>query len=163
MKILQLFIFLAVMFTVSSCSKEDKATFVVVTVIDGKTGQPAPGATVALFTLSGNDTLRTTVNPQLTNASGVASIPVPFVFRYYVVAQTNTEKNYYGQGYIPIGYFKSQADIDNSPIQTPTPVVGGIKFQDTNGDGKIDASDIQQPPAVQLTMGAKNPITVTMY
>lgn len=41
-----------------------------------------------------------------------------------------------------IGYFKDQADIDNSPAQTFSTVLpGDIKYEDVNGDGKIDAND----------------------
>lgn len=41
-----------------------------------------------------------------------------------------------------IGFFKDQADIDNSPTQTFSTVrPGDIKYEDVNGDGKIDAND----------------------
>ena len=45
-------------------------------------------------------------------------------------------------GYQAIGFFKDQADIDNSPTQTFSAVrPGDIKYADINGDGKIDAND----------------------
>lgn len=41
-----------------------------------------------------------------------------------------------------IGFFKDQADIDNSPVQTFSTVKpGDIKYEDVNGDNKIDAND----------------------
>lgn len=41
-----------------------------------------------------------------------------------------------------IGFFKDQADIDNSPAQTFNTVKpGDIKYRDVNGDNKIDAND----------------------
>ncbi len=41
-----------------------------------------------------------------------------------------------------IGFFKDQADIDNSPTQTFCQVVpGDIKYEDVNKDGKIDEND----------------------
>lgn len=50
----------------------------------------------------------------------------------------------YGQnfGLKALSLFQSQEEIDNSPTQTYGPVrVGDIKYQDINGDGKIDAND----------------------
>lgn len=46
-------------------------------------------------------------------------------------------------GYVAEGLFRSQEEIDNSPVQNlgSTPVVGDIKYRDINGDGKIDDSD----------------------
>lgn len=42
-----------------------------------------------------------------------------------------------------IGFFKDQADIDNSPVQTFSTVKpGDIKYEDVNGDNKIDANDV---------------------
>ena len=41
-----------------------------------------------------------------------------------------------------IGLFQSQEEIDNSPVQTFGEYrVGDIKYQDINGDGRIDADD----------------------
>lgn len=41
-----------------------------------------------------------------------------------------------------LGLFKSQEEIDNSPVQTFGEYrVGDLKYQDMNGDGKIDAQD----------------------
>lgn len=41
-----------------------------------------------------------------------------------------------------IGYFKDQADIDNSPTQTFSTVrPGDVKYEDVNHDGKIDSND----------------------
>ncbi|TKG89882.1 SusC/RagA family TonB-linked outer membrane protein [Puteibacter caeruleilacunae] len=47
-----------------------------------------------------------------------------------------------GLNYIALGYFKDQADIDNSPIQTWSEVMpGDLKYKDVNGDGVISAQD----------------------
>ena len=41
-----------------------------------------------------------------------------------------------------IGYFKDEADIANSPVQTFSTVKpGDIKYKDVNNDGKVDAND----------------------
>lgn len=46
-------------------------------------------------------------------------------------------------GYQAIGFFKDQADIDNSPVQRlgTEPKAGDIKFKDQNGDNVIDEQD----------------------
>ncbi|MEG1616831.1 MAG: TonB-dependent receptor [Bacteroidales bacterium] len=45
-------------------------------------------------------------------------------------------------GLVALGLFESQEEIDNSPNQTFGQYrVGDIKYQDTNGDGKIDSND----------------------
>ena len=45
-------------------------------------------------------------------------------------------------GLLAIGLFQSQEEIDNSPVQTFGEYrVGDIKYQDINGDGRIDADD----------------------
>lgn len=48
------------------------------------------------------------------------------------------------RGYISLGLFKDQEDIDSSPTQTSnTPILpGDIKYKDVNGDGKITTDDI---------------------
>ena len=45
-------------------------------------------------------------------------------------------------GLLAVGLFQSQEEIDNSPVQTFGEYrVGDIKYQDINGDGRIDADD----------------------
>ncbi len=45
-------------------------------------------------------------------------------------------------GLVALGLFESQEEIDNSPVQTFGEYrVGDIKYQDINGDGKIDSYD----------------------
>ncbi|MBZ4187340.1 SusC/RagA family TonB-linked outer membrane protein [Niabella beijingensis] len=61
-------------------------------------------------------------------------------------------------GLVAIGFFKDQADIDNSPLQKYMEQVrpGDIKYQDTNGDGVIDDFDrvpIGYPRTPQLVYG----------
>jgi hypothetical protein len=47
-------------------------------------------------------------------------------------------------GYIALGLFQSQQEIDNAPDQSAlgTPRVGDIRYKDLNGDGKIDQNDV---------------------
>lgn len=44
-------------------------------------------------------------------------------------------------GLTAIGFFKNQDDIRNSPVQFGNVIPGDIKYQDLNGDGKIDSND----------------------
>jgi TonB-linked SusC/RagA family outer membrane protein len=48
------------------------------------------------------------------------------------------------RGLVALGIFQSQEEINNSPAQTFQVNVkpGDIKYQDINGDGKIDANDV---------------------
>ncbi|SER24629.1 SusC/RagA family TonB-linked outer membrane protein [Pedobacter rhizosphaerae] len=41
-----------------------------------------------------------------------------------------------------IGYYTSAADIASSPVPTVTPRVGDLKYEDLNGDGKINSYDM---------------------
>ena len=48
----------------------------------------------------------------------------------------------YERGLIALGFFKDQADIDNSPVQQFGQVkVGDIKYKDVNGDNVINEND----------------------
>ncbi|MDR1527685.1 MAG: TonB-dependent receptor [Dysgonamonadaceae bacterium] len=48
----------------------------------------------------------------------------------------------YISGYVALGLFNDQDDIQNSPIQTfGSYMPGDIKYKDVNGDGKIDSDD----------------------
>ncbi len=57
--------------------------------------------------------------------------------------RTTYQTDYYGIGYHSLGYYTSADDVLNSPkLVTSTNLVpGDIKYDDTNGDGRIDASD----------------------
>lgn len=44
-------------------------------------------------------------------------------------------------GYIALGLFESEEEIENSPLQNGDVRPGDIKFKDLNGDGKIDSYD----------------------
>ncbi|QNK63263.1 SusC/RagA family TonB-linked outer membrane protein [Pedobacter sp. PAMC26386] len=58
-----------------------------------------------------------------------------------------------------IGFFNSQEEINNSPLQTYGPVQpGDLKYKDQNGDGRIDQNDgvaIGKPFNAQFTYGAQ--------
>ena len=47
------------------------------------------------------------------------------------------------RGLVALGFFESQEDIDNSPLQQFGQVkVGDIKYQDVNGDGVVNETDV---------------------
>lgn len=46
------------------------------------------------------------------------------------------------RGFVAEGFFKDQAEIDSSPVQTfGTPRPGDVRYKDINGDGRIDSYD----------------------
>lgn len=46
------------------------------------------------------------------------------------------------RGLIALGLFKDEEDVKNSPTQFGKVLPGDIKYQDINGDGRIDDYDI---------------------
>ena len=45
------------------------------------------------------------------------------------------------RGFVALGLFKDQQDVDMSPSQFGTVRPGDIKYKDVNGDGKITDDD----------------------
>ncbi|PGH38819.1 MAG: hypothetical protein CRN43_12815 [Candidatus Nephrothrix sp. EaCA] len=67
-------------------------------------------------------------------------------------------------GLIALGYFKSQEDVNDSPIQGwGQTAPGDIKYKDLNGDGRVDSFDetfIGNPPGLpKISCGAGGSIT----
>jgi len=62
------------------------------------------------------------------------------LFPYQTVTGHSLDNRF---GYVALGFFKDQADIDNSPKQTFTTQVspGDIKYKDMNGDNIINSYD----------------------
>uniref|UniRef100_A0AB33JI16 TonB-dependent receptor n=1 Tax=Prevotella sp. GTC17260 TaxID=3236796 RepID=A0AB33JI16_9BACT len=63
----------------------------------------------------------------------------PYVWKTYTGKPLNPT-----YGYIAEGLFKSQEEIDNSPVQTglgSTPLPGDIKYRDVDGNGIINSND----------------------
>jgi TonB-linked SusC/RagA family outer membrane protein len=61
--------------------------------------------------------------------------------RYPYLAKKGTSNNV-TRGLIALGLFKDETDVNNSPAQFGTILPGDIKYQDINGDGRIDDYDI---------------------
>jgi len=99
---------------------------------------------------------------QSTNDNNSVDITVDYISQYYVVVTKGAAKNYYS-GYIPVGIFQSQMDINNSPTQTPAGTIGGVKFKDINGDGAINNSDKTDAPVIGITKSAENDQNITVY
>lgn len=79
------------------------------------------------------------------------------LYEHKYMSQVGRPLNQY-KGYIALGLFKDQADIDSSPDQVLTGVVqpGDIKYADLNNDGKIDGNDrtfIGYPEMPQISYG----------
>ena len=65
----------------------------------------------------------------------------------YPYMNTKGQKIYQNKGFVALGLFESQEEIDRSPIQFSEAMhstlrPGDIKYQDINGDGMIDDYDI---------------------
>lgn len=78
-------------------------------------------------------------------------------YEFAYMSQVGHPLNQY-KGYIALGLFENQADIDNSPKQLLRGVVqpGDIKYADLNKDGKIDGNDqtyIGYPEMPQISYG----------
>ena len=61
-------------------------------------------------------------------------------------------------GYVVLGFFQSQEDIDNSPVQLvgTAPIPGDLKYLDFNGDGvvnEVDQVPIGYPEVPRITYG----------
>jgi hypothetical protein len=146
-----------------SCKKSQTATTTLnVTVTDGSTGSPAAGASVFLFDSSTAVTSNMPKYSATTDQNGKVSITIAFLSQYFVIAQKAGEKNYYS-GLIPVGIFKTQTDIQDSPAQTPPGVIGGVKFQDTNGDGAITVADDAPAPSASIVANTANSFSATIY
>ena len=61
--------------------------------------------------------------------------------RYPYLAKKGTSNNV-TRGLIALALFKDEADVKNSPTQFGKVLGGDIKYQDVNGDGRIDDYDI---------------------
>lgn len=60
----------------------------------------------------------------------------------YPYTSTSNRPLNYTKGYVALGLFRNQEEIDNSPIQTFGEYMpGDIKYKDINGDGVIDTDD----------------------
>ncbi|HSC52137.1 MAG TPA: hypothetical protein VLC98_00840 [Phnomibacter sp.] len=125
-------------------------TTVEITVIDGNSWSVinpffslSVGATVSLYETSADVTNNNPKYTGVTDQTGRIKITVPdernnFNF-FYLIVQNNIAKNIYN-GYLLAGIFQSQSDINSSAFQSPA-TVGGPKFVDANGDGRISTND----------------------
>jgi hypothetical protein len=154
--------FIVCLSSVVSCNKNSNTTTVNIIVTDGDSGTAANNATVYLYDSGAAVATNSPKYTQGTDQSGKAKITVASLSTYFIVVQKGTEKNYYG-GYIPVGIFKSQTDIDDNPRQTPPAVVGGVKFKDVNGDGQINSQDITPMPSINIVANTNNSESVTIY
>ena len=155
--------FLIILLTAAlSCKKSQNATTLEITVVDGVTGMPAAGATVNLYGHAADVTGGSPVFSLTTDQTGKVKLPVDHPNQFFIIAFKAAERNYYN-GLIPVGIFKTQADIQDSPAQTPSAIIGGVKFKDTNGDGAITSADDTTPPSNYITAYINNTFSATIY
>ena len=89
------------------------------------------------FDISGNIT---SYNNKIVDVPGIGYFNGPQIRN--VIVQRNEEGQSVGEfyGYKVIGFFQDADDVAKSPTQTDA-APGLFKYQDVNGDGKIDADD----------------------
>lgn len=155
--------FLGLLVAGLSCKKsQTTATTLTITVTDGAANSVAAAATVYLYESSAAVTANTPKYTTTTDQNGKATITIAYLSQYFVIAQKGAEKNYFS-GLIPAGIFKTQADIQDNPVQTPPGVIGGVRFQDTNGDGAITTADDVAAPSANITANTANSFGTTVY
>jgi len=145
----------------TACYKKPADTVVEINVYNGSTAITGV-ATVSLYRSMADVLNNSPAYTQTVGDVNYVDITVEYLSKYYVVVTRGAAKNYYA-GFLPIGIFQSQADINNSPAQTPAAAVGGVKFKDINGDGVINNSDKTDAPAIFLTKNATTYENVTIY
>ena len=146
----------------SPVKKTANSTTISVTVTNGASGTVSSGATVNLYETAAAVSGGSPKYSQVTDASGKAKFTVAYLAKYYIIVKNGTAANYYN-GYIPVGIFANQTDINDSPAQSPPAVVGGARFSDTNGDGVINPSDFVTVPSIDVTENANTNFSVVIY
>ena len=145
----------------TACYKKTDPTVVQITVVNGS-ATATGAATVSLYRNMTDLNNNSPAYVQTTDDNNSVNITVDYLSLYYVLVSRGTAKNYYS-GYLPVGVFQSQADINSSPAQSPAGVVGGVKFKDINSDGVINNSDKTDAPAILLAQGTTNNRSITVY
>jgi hypothetical protein len=149
--------------TIQNTAQTTPQTTVQIGVLDSRDSYNVTGdAKVNLYASMNDVNNNTPQYSQLTEKSKPVTISVNYLSQYYVVVTKGTETNYIS-GFIPIGIFQSQSDIQLSPIQNPAGTIGGVKYQDLNGDGIINASDKTNAPTIPITAGTTNSKTIIIY
>ena len=98
------------------------------------------GATIFLYATQADITINTPKYTSIIDQSGLVKIPVVFQVGYFLIVKKGKASNLYN-GYLIKGIFQSQASIQSSAFQNPAGTVGGLQFEDVNGDGIINTSD----------------------
>ncbi|GAA3971361.1 hypothetical protein GCM10022210_20920 [Mucilaginibacter dorajii] len=145
-----------------SCRKDDNTTILQITVTDGRTGAVSAGATIHLYKDSASVLNNKPTYQATTGADGIATITARFQPRCFILIENGSLKNFYN-GYVPAGIFTTQADINNSPSQTPSPSIGDIRFRDNNHDGVINTRDKVFAPSIGLDNNAKDIVDLKIY
>ncbi len=122
-------------------------TTVEITVKDGNSWSASntslsvsSGATINLYATRADLTNNKPKYTATTDQTGVAKISVDFQSQYLLSVQKGNAKNIIN-GLVIEGIFQTQAEIQSSPRQTPTPTIGSPKFLDINRDGIINGAD----------------------
>lgn len=128
----------------SACKKESTEATLTIKVLNPNNN---PAASIGFDILNSTDMVSFRSNLQTSNSLGEMSLTLTKGKTYliYLIASQNYIDWYLGNSeatLIPTGTFKSNQEINQSPIQKPTPKVGDTKFADFNGDGAINIDDL---------------------
>jgi starch-binding outer membrane protein, SusD/RagB family len=104
-----------------------------------------------------------------TNASGKITFSNLAPGIYYLIVKKDNKYNYFEPdtydgkpiSYKPLGIFQSTAQVNSLPA-LPNSVPGDFIYQDTNGDGKIDAKDKTNYP-FEVVVASNKTVQVTSF
>jgi starch-binding outer membrane protein, SusD/RagB family len=111
-------------------------------------GKPVANANVSLYYTRTDYNSHQPAFTGKSDATGKITFAGLAAGTYYLIVQKDDKYNYVEPenqnesvlAYKPVGIYQNQAQIDNGPL-LPGVTPGDFIFQDTNGDGKIDAND----------------------
>lgn len=69
---------------------------------------------------------------------------------YFLIVNHEDLSNIASNGFLIIGVFQTQEEVDNSAAQPNNPKPGSLKYADVNGDGRIDSFDHVQFETITL-------------
>ncbi|MEO3402364.1 hypothetical protein AAFN85_00575 [Mucilaginibacter sp. CAU 1740] len=138
---IKLVIILSVVVLFASCKKDPESARIIVNIKSGS------GRKVNVYISKLSDQtkiyLRKDTLSAISDANGQLSFKVIPNKTYYLYHYISDEQIIAPSvaSFIKAGVFSSAEEINNWPRQTPPATVGGIRYQDINGDGAIDRYD----------------------
>jgi len=117
-----------VKFTVYDCSNWTPTNF----------GVPLANSTINIYTKAENVGIEKIYDTLTADQNGQAILYGVRTNDYYLTVIKDNKSNIVN-GYVILGRYNNQAEVDSSPDQNAS--VGGLRFMDWNGDGRINLND----------------------